>query len=124
MLRVLLYSNPPKHVTQARDIMDDALATAMHAMRTVVATSLGSTPGALAFSQDMLLNILLVANWKTVTHVREQRVNENLRRENAKCRSYDYEQGQKVLKLLATNATVIRGYHNQGYLRAGIIGVV
>ena len=80
--------------------MDDALATAMHAMRTVVATSLGSTSGALAFSRGMLLNILLVADRKTITHVREQRVNENLHRETAKRRSYDYEQGQKVLKLV------------------------
>ena len=87
-------------MTQARDIMDDALATAMHAMRTVVATSLGSTPGALAFSRDMLLKMLLVTVWKAITHAPEQRVNENLRRENVKRRSYDYEQGQKVLKLV------------------------
>ena len=80
--------------------MDDTLAAAMHAMRTVVATSLGSTPGALAFSRDMLLNIPLVADWKAIMRAREQRVNENLRRENAKRRSYDYEQGQKVLKLV------------------------
>ena len=48
-VRVLLYSNPPKNMTQARDIMDDALATAMHAMCIVVATatSLDSTPSAL-----------------------------------------------------------------------------
>ena len=100
VLRALFYSNPPINMPQARDIMDDALATAMHAMRTVVATSLGSTPGALAFSRDMLLNIPLVADWKAITRAREQRVNENLRRENAKRRSYDYEQGQKVLKLV------------------------
>ena len=55
------YSNPPKNMTQARDIMDDVLATAMHAMRTVVATSLGSTTGALAFSRDMLpFRLLLI----------------------------------------------------------------
>ena len=84
VLRVLLYSNPPKNMTQAKDIMNDALATAMHAMRTVVATSLGSTPGALAFSRDMLLNIPLVADWKAITHAREQKVNENLRRENVR----------------------------------------
>ena len=87
-------------MTQARDIMDDVLVTAMHAMRTVVATSLGSTPGALAFSRDMLLNIPLVADWKAITHACEQRVNEKLRRENVKRRSYDYEQGQKVFKLV------------------------
>eukprot|EP00804_Cyclotella_cryptica_P000199 CCRYP_016172-RA/>CCRYP_016172-RA protein AED:0.41 eAED:0.86 QI:0/0/0/1/0/0/3/0/129 len=28
--------------------------------------TLGSTPGALAFSRDMLLNILLVANWQAI----------------------------------------------------------
>ena len=95
VLRVLLYSNPPKNVTQARDIMDDALATAIHAMRNAVATSLGRTPGALAFRRDMLLNIPLVADWKAITHACEQRVNEKLGRENAKRRSYDYEQGQK-----------------------------
>jgi hypothetical protein len=36
-------------MTQASDIIDDALATAMHAMQTIVAITLESTPGALAF---------------------------------------------------------------------------
>ena len=61
-----LYSNPPQNMTEARDIMDDALATAMHTMQTTVATMLGSTPGALAFSRDMFLNIPLVADWKAI----------------------------------------------------------
>jgi hypothetical protein len=51
VLRTLVHTNPPQNMTQARDIIDDALATAMHAMRTTVATpTLGSTPGALAFA--------------------------------------------------------------------------
>jgi hypothetical protein len=45
-----VHTNPPQNMTQARDIIDDALATAMHVMRTTVATTLGSTPGALAFA--------------------------------------------------------------------------
>ena len=36
VLRILIYSNPPKNMTQAKDIVDDALATAMYAMRTVI----------------------------------------------------------------------------------------
>eukprot|EP00957_Ditylum_brightwellii_P084115 6394745-Ditylum_brightwellii.AAC.1 len=44
-------------MTQARDIIDQALETAMHAMQTTVATVLDSTPGALAFNRDMFLNI-------------------------------------------------------------------
>jgi hypothetical protein len=42
--------------------MDDELATAMHAMQTTIATTLGSIPGALAFTPDMLLNVLLIAD--------------------------------------------------------------
>jgi hypothetical protein len=37
-------------MTQARDIIDNAMATAMHAMQTTVANTLVSTPGALAFA--------------------------------------------------------------------------
>ena len=58
----LIYSNPPKNIIQAKDIIDDEIATAMHYMRTMVATTLGSTPGALAFSRDMFLNVPLVAD--------------------------------------------------------------
>ncbi len=57
VLRTLVHTNPPCYMTQARDIIDDALATAMHAMQTTIATTLGSTPGALAFAWDMFLNV-------------------------------------------------------------------
>jgi hypothetical protein len=50
VLRTLVHTNPPQNMTQARYIIDNALATAMHAMQTTVATTLGSTPGALVFS--------------------------------------------------------------------------
>ena len=70
----------------------------MYAMITTVATTLGSTPGALAFSRDMFLNVPLVANWQTIAQNREQFINENLRRANARCRQYDYAPNQQVLK--------------------------
>ena len=98
ILRTLLHSNPPKNLTQAKDVMDDALATAMHAMRTTVVTAIGSTPGALAFSRDMFLNIPLVADWQTIAQCREHHINENLHQSNARRRRYDYHQGQQVLK--------------------------
>ena len=98
ILRTILYSNPPKNMTQARAIIDQALATAMHAMRTTVATTLGSTPGALAFNRDMFLNVPLIADWRAIHKHREHLVNENLRRANAKRRQFDYAPGQQVLK--------------------------
>ncbi len=67
-------------MTQARDIIDDALATAMHVMQTTIATTLGSTPGALAFARDMFLNMLLIADWQAIVCTREHHVNENLQR--------------------------------------------
>ncbi len=51
---------------QARDIIDNALATVMHAMQTTVATTLRSTPGALAFAWDMFLNVPLIADWQAM----------------------------------------------------------
>jgi hypothetical protein len=53
VLRTLVQTNPPQNMTQARDIIDDALVTAMHAMQTTIATTLGSIPGALALAPDM-----------------------------------------------------------------------
>jgi hypothetical protein len=50
VLRRLVHTNPPQNMTQSRDIIDNAQATAMHAMQTTIATTLGSTPGALAFA--------------------------------------------------------------------------
>jgi hypothetical protein len=60
------------------------MAAAMHAMQTTVATTLGSTPGALAFSQDMFLNMLLIADWQAIARTCEHHVNENLRHANRK----------------------------------------
>ena len=62
VLRVLLYSNPLQNLTQARDTVDQALATVMHAMQVTMASTLGSKPGALALSRDMFLNVLLIAD--------------------------------------------------------------
>jgi hypothetical protein len=98
VLRTLVHTNPPQNMTQARVIIDNALATAMHAMQTTIATTFGSTPGALAFAQDMFLNVLLIADWQAIARTCEHHVNENLRHANRKRRQYDYAPGQQVLK--------------------------
>ena len=98
ILRTTIYTNPPHNVTEARQLVDDALASAMHAMRASVSTTLGSSPGALVFGRDMFLNIPLIADWHLIAQKREQLVNESLRRQNLKRRTYDYVVGQRVLK--------------------------
>ncbi len=98
VLRTLVHTNSPQNMTQARGIIDDALATAMHAMRTTIATTLGSTPGALVFAQDVFLNVPLIADWQAIARTREHHVNENLGHANRRQRQFDYAPGQQVLK--------------------------
>jgi hypothetical protein len=49
-------------MTQARDMLNEALATVMYAMQTTVATTIGSTPGSLAFARDMFLKLPLITD--------------------------------------------------------------
>ena len=98
ILRILIHTNPPLNITQAKETVDMALAQATHAMRTAVMTTLGSPPGSLAFSRDMFLNIPLIADWQAIAKHREQRVNYDLLSANRKRRWHDYAPGQKVLK--------------------------
>jgi hypothetical protein len=98
VLRTLVHTNPPQNMTQARDIIDDALATAIHAIQTTIATTLGSMPGALAFAPDMFLNVPLIADWQVIVRTLEHHANENLQRVNRKQRQFDYAPGQQVLK--------------------------
>jgi hypothetical protein len=85
-------------MTQATDMIDDALATAMHAMQIIIATTFRSPPGALAFARDMFLNMLLVADWQAIAHTHEHHINKNLPRANRKQCQFDYALGQQVLK--------------------------
>jgi hypothetical protein len=98
ILRTMIYTDSPNTVTEARRLVDKALATAMHAMCASVSTTLGSLPGALVFGRDMFLNIPLIADWHLIAQRREQLVNESLRRQNLKRRRYDYIVGQRILK--------------------------
>ena len=46
VLRTTLHGNPPKNLTKANELIDEALSTAMHSMPSSVHTTLGSSPGA------------------------------------------------------------------------------
>lgn len=78
VLKTVLHTNPPQNIAFARDMIDNALATAMHAMLTMVAATLGSTTEALAFAQCMFLNVQLITELQAILCFCEQHVNENL----------------------------------------------
>ena len=98
VLRVLLYTNPPRIVANEADRIDQALAMAMHSIRLNVTTTLKGTPGYLVFGRDMFLDIPLIDDWQVIQKHRQTLVNERLIRVNQVCRSFDYIQGKRVLK--------------------------
>ena len=98
ILRTLLHGHDIAAQQTANTIIDNALATAMHATRTAVSKSLGgNTPGSLAFRRDMFLNVPLVADLHAIRQQRQLLIDENLRRQNEKRRGFDYQVGQQVL---------------------------
>jgi hypothetical protein len=97
VLRTFLKTNPPQNVQAANEVIDIALATAMHATRCAVSRSLGISPGAMAFHRDMLLNIPVIADLLAIQTKRQTLIDENLRRVNLKRRQYDYAIGDMVM---------------------------
>ena len=98
ILCVLLYTNPPRTVDNAEDLIDQSLATAMHSMRLKFTATLKGSPGSLVFGRDMFLDITLIADWKIIQQHRQTLFNERLLWVNQGLRSFDYIQGKRVLK--------------------------
>ena len=99
ILRPLLHAHFPQNIQAATDLIDTALATASHASRSSIHRTLNVSPGALVFHRDMFLDIPLIADLTTIRNQRQVLIDENLRRQNLKRRSFDYQVGQRVLIL-------------------------
>jgi len=98
-LRALTSLNPPEGLLEAKQLVDTALANAAYATRATVHGTMKTSPGALAFSRDMILDIPFVADLNLIRTMRQQVVDRNLILANRKRISYDYHIGDQVLKL-------------------------
>ena len=98
-LRAMASMEPPDGVQDANLLVDTALANCLFATRAAVHGTLKASPGSLAFSRDMILNIPIIADWELLRQKRQQLVNSRLIRANQKRFSYDYRVGDWVLKL-------------------------
>lgn len=67
-------------------------------MRSTISTVLKATLGALVFSQVILLNISLIAEWQTNICNRETLQNDALLKSNQQCINYGYNIGHWVLR--------------------------
>ncbi|KAL7541220.1 hypothetical protein ACHAWF_006879, partial [Thalassiosira exigua] len=77
--------------------VDNFLVNAAWAVRSTHHTVLGCSPGAAVFGRDMMFDIPYVADWIAIGRRRQQLVDHNNARENARRIDYDYRVGQKVL---------------------------
>jgi hypothetical protein len=57
ILRTLLHANPSRDFQSAEQVVDYALATASHALRSTIHRMMGVSPGAVVFHRDMLMDI-------------------------------------------------------------------
>jgi transposase InsO family protein len=99
VLRPLLHMHPPRNEEEAAMIIETALQTAVHAARVAIHSTLKVSPGALAFSRDMLLNIPLIADFQLLRDKRQALIDEQLMRANRSRISHDYQPGEEVLVL-------------------------
>ena len=93
-----MHPEPPRTLGDAKAMIDSALATTSHDLRTNVSQVTGYSPGALAFHRDMLLDTSLIIDLLQIRNKRQISVDKNLRRVNAKQSSYDYQPRQKNRK--------------------------
>jgi hypothetical protein len=61
-LRAMADMNPPEGIEMANQLVDAALADCVFATRAAIHGSLQSSPGALAFGRDMILDIPRIAD--------------------------------------------------------------
>ncbi len=77
--------------------IDIFLSDAAWAVCSTYQTVLKDSPGAAIFWQDMLFDILFIADWQKIGVPRQQLTDLNNARENEGRIDYDYKVGQKVL---------------------------
>jgi hypothetical protein len=98
---VLRHFNPPGGVQYTpQALLDSALANAMYATRASYSASLMTTPGALAFHRDMVMNVPFMADLNLIQQHRQQLIDERLLISNRKRFAYDYQPNQQVWRLI------------------------
>ena len=99
-LRVISASRPPRGVDDAKQMVDTAIANAVHAHRSTFHGTINATPGSLAFHRDMILDLPLIADLQLIREHRQQLIDRNLITANRRRFAYDYQVGEQVLKLI------------------------
>jgi transposase InsO family protein len=115
VLRTLLHGENTRG-DNADEIIDNALATVTHTLRTAISRSLNfNSPGELAFKRHMFLNLPLQADLQALQQHRQLQVDRNLINANNRRLNYDYKMGQMVY--VKTVAPTKLGERSEGPFR-------
>ena len=98
ILRVVLHTNPPRNMDATNQIMDNALATCMHATRCAVSFLIRTTPAALVYGRDMIMDVPLnlIANLALIRDGQQQMIDRNLVEQNKKRIEHHLRIGDRV----------------------------
>jgi hypothetical protein len=117
ILRVLVHMYGPQSQEAATQLVDRALATAQLALRTVVHTTMGVSPGAIVFHRDMLLEIPYVADLLLLQNNRQALIDYNVLRENNRRIRHDYAINDLVLEIIPKDKRPKMGVRLKGPYR-------
>ena len=62
ILQVMLHVDPPHNEPDTTNMIDNTLSTIVHASPCAVNHTMQTSPGAMMFNQDMMINVLLISN--------------------------------------------------------------
>ena len=97
VLRCVMRTKDLTPQQQAKQIMDNALATVMHATRCAVNNTMKTSPGALTFCRDMFVDVPIIADLIAIRNNQQQLIDSNLIRHNHKRYDYHYRLRQRVM---------------------------
>ena len=90
-----------------KDELNKTLQTVAWAIRSTISTVINYSPGQLVFSQDMIMQTQVVADWERIKELRRASTVKSNLTENESCLAHVYKQGDKVLILLKANNEII-----------------
>ena len=97
VLRIIMRDSHIENNLHATIIMDQAIATCVHAHRSAVNSTLQCSPGSLVFGRDMFVDVPLIADLVAIRNQRQLIIDKNLIRHNRKRYDYHFRVGEWVM---------------------------
>lgn len=78
ILQVILHKNPPTNMNDTNQSIDNILVTYMYDMYCIVNAIIGTSPSALVYNRNMIIDVLSIANLATIRDSRQHLIGKNL----------------------------------------------